>query len=119
MRITNNTLINNMMRHLNSGLGRLDHYQQQLSSGKRVLRPSHDPAGVISIMSLKTSLMENNQLLKNVDNADSWLASVDTILDSTTSMIHRVKELTIYASTDTLNENDRTAIQVELEELFN
>ena len=45
MRVTNNTLINNMMRHLNRGLSRLDRYQQQLASGKQVLKPSDDPAG--------------------------------------------------------------------------
>mgnify|MGYP000848409906 CR=1 FL=1 len=118
MRVTNNTLTNNMLRHLNAGLSRLDRYQQQLASGKRVLKPSDDPAAVINILELRTSLMENNQLLKNVDTAASWLNSTDTVLASISSVLHRAKELTIYAATDTLSSDDRAAIQREMEQLF-
>lgn len=118
MRVTNNTLTNNMLRHLNAGLGRLDRYQQQLASGKRILKPSDDPAAVINVLELRTSLTENNQLLKNVDTASSWLQSIDTVLASTTSVLHRAKELSVYAANDTLSGDARAAIQRELEQLF-
>lgn len=118
MRVTNNTLINNMLRHLNRGLSRLDRHQQQLASGKQILRPSDDPAGVISVMELRSSLAENDQLLKNVTGALSWLESVDTVLGSVTSVLHRAKELTVYAATGTLNSDDRNAILKEVEQLF-
>lgn len=118
MRVTNNTLINNMLRHLNRGLSRLDRHQQQLASGKQILRPSDDPAGVISVMELRSSLAENDQLLKNVTGALSWLESVDTVLGSVTSVLHRAKELTVYAATGTLNSDDRNAIVKEVEQLF-
>lgn len=118
MRVTNNTLINNMIRHLNQGLSRLDRYQQQLASGKKVLKPSDDPAGVISIMELRSSLVENEQLLKNVGGALSWLESIDTVLWSATNVMHRAKELTVYAATDTLSSDDRQAIRKEMEQLF-
>jgi len=118
MRVTNNTLINNMLRHLNRGLSRLDKQQQQLASGKQILKPSDDPAGVISIMELRSSLAENEQLMKNVTGALSWLESVDTVLGSVSSMLHRAKELTVYAATETLNNDDRNAILQEVEQLF-
>ncbi|HHX01621.1 MAG TPA: flagellar hook-associated protein FlgL [Firmicutes bacterium] len=118
MRVTNNTLINNMMRHLNRGLSRLDRYQQQLASGKQVLKPSDDPAGVISILELRSSLVENDQLLKNVGNALSWLESVDTVLGSVTNVLQRAKELTVYAATGTLQADDRQAIMEEVKQLF-
>lgn len=118
MRVTNNTLINNMLRHLNRGLSRLDRHQQQLASGKQILRPSDDPAGVISVMELRSSLAENDQLLKNVTGALSWLESVDAVLGSVTSVLHRAKELTVYAATGTLNSDDRNAILKEVEQLF-
>jgi len=118
VRITNNTLINNMLRQLNSGLGRLGQYQEQLASGRRVLKPSDDPAGIVSISQLKTSLFENQQLLSNVDSAYSWLDSADTVLASVTSVMHRAKELTIYAATEVLSDSDRYAIQEEMKQLF-
>ena len=85
--------INNMIRHLNQGLSRLDRYQQQLASGKKVLKFSDDPAGVISIMELRLPLLRMSAL-KNVGGALSWLESIDTVLWSATNVMHRAKELT-------------------------
>ncbi len=118
MRVTNTTLTNNMLRNLNSVLRRLDKYQQQLYTGKRVSLPSDDPASVANIMSLRTSLTETEQYLSNVEDAYSWLDSTDTVFSSVTSILHRAKELTIYSATETLSDSDRQAIAAELEQLY-
>ncbi|NMB38278.1 MAG: flagellar hook-associated protein FlgL [Firmicutes bacterium] len=118
MRITNKTLTNNMLRDLNSVLSRLDKYQRQLCTEQRVSLPSDDPASVANIMSLRTSLVETEQYLSNVEDAYSWLDSTDTVFSSVTSILHRSKELTIYSATETLSDSDRQAIEAELEQLF-
>ncbi len=118
MRITNKTLSNNMIRSLNAALGQLDKYQKQLASGKRVSLPSDDPASVGSIMSLRTSLVETEQYLDNVEHAYSWLDSTDMVFASITNVLHRAKELTVYAATETLSDGDRQAIASEVEQLF-
>src|SRR5690554_2974597 len=118
MRITNRTLTNNMLRNLNSSLKRLDKYEQQLATGKRVILPSDNPASVANIMSLKTSLMETEQFLSNVDEAYSYLDSADIVLGSVTEILHRAQELTVYAANDVLDSAERTAIAHELEQLF-
>ena len=46
MRVTNSMMINNLMRNLNKNLGRMDHLQQKMASGKQFIRPSDDPIGV-------------------------------------------------------------------------
>ncbi len=118
MRITNKSMNNTMLRNLNQGLGRLDRFQQQLATGKRVLLPSDDPASVTSIMQLKSSLVENEQYIKNVDDAYSWMDSTDTVFDSITNVLHRARELTVYSATDSLSHSDRQTIADEIEQLF-
>ncbi len=118
MRITNKSLNSNMLRNLNQGLNRLDRFQQQLATGKRVLQPSDDPAAVTSIMQLKTSLIESEQYIQNVEDGSAWLDSTDTTLDAVTSVLQRARELTVYGANDTLSETDREALSREIDQLF-
>lgn len=117
MRITHKTMHNNMLRNLNSGLRRMDTHQRQLASGKRVQLPSDDPAVVGSILGRKTSIAETRQYVKNLDDAISWLDATDSAFDSVTSVIHRVRELTVYGANDALGEEDRQALASEVREL--
>ncbi|MBP8820353.1 MAG: flagellar hook-associated protein FlgL, partial [Syntrophomonadaceae bacterium] len=45
MRITNFMLVNDLRRNLNSNLERMDEFQRQLSTGRKINKPSDDPAG--------------------------------------------------------------------------
>ncbi len=117
MRITHKTMNNNMLRNLNNGLRRMDTHQQQLASGKRVQLPSDDPAVVGSILGRKSSIAETRQYVKNLDDAISWLDATDSAFDSVTSVIHRVRELTVYGANDALGDQDRQALASEVREL--
>lgn len=107
-----------MLRNLNQGMTRLDKFQRQLATNKRVLVPSDDPASVANIMGLKGSLLEVGQHIENVDYASSWLESSNTVLDSVTNVLHRLRELTIYGANDSLDESDRVALENEVNQLF-
>lgn len=107
-----------MLRNLNQSMSRLDKYQQQLATDRRVLRPSTDPASVANIMGLRGSLLEVEQHIENVDYAASWLESSDTVLDSVTNVVHKLRELTIYGANDSLDDPDRYALLKEVDQLF-
>jgi len=49
MRVTNGMLITNMMRDYAKNMRKLEKLQSQLSSGKRILKPSDDPVAVSKI----------------------------------------------------------------------
>lgn len=118
MRITNQSMTNNLLRNLNKGMRQLDKLQLQLASGKRIQLPSDDPAAVMSIQRLRTSLMETEQYKKNVDDASSWLDSTDTTLDSLTNVLHRLKEITVYGANGTLAAEDKVSLSLEVEQIF-
>ena len=118
MRITNKVMNNNMLRNLNSNLRRLDAVNQQLASGKKVQFASDDPVGAGSIMRLRSSLHENEQYLRNVDQGISWLDATDSVLKDTTTILHRARELTVYGASDTLDGSARKALADEIDQLF-
>lgn len=118
MRITNKTMNNNLLRNLQSGLQRMDKYNQQLATGRKVQLPSDDPVAASSIMRLRGSLNETEQYLKNVDAGISWLEATDSVLGEVTTVLHRARELSIYGASDTLEDSSREALAREVEQLY-
>lgn len=69
MRITNSMMINNMLRNMSANLNRLDKYQSQLATGRKIRVPSDDPVGASRSLRARTDLARNQQYAKNVDDA--------------------------------------------------
>jgi len=118
MRVTSSMLINNFLRNLNNNLSRLERTQNRLSTGKRISRPSDDPAGLAYSMGLRANLAALERYQKNVDTAKTWLEAIDSALDSATNILHRAKDLAIYGASDTVDEQSREALAKEVGQLL-
>lgn len=119
MRVTNNMMINNFMRNLNSNLSRMDKLQQNLASGKKFTRPSDDPIGVSRSLRLNTDIAVMEQYNRNADDVQSWLEVTETALSHISDVLKRAKELTIQGSSGTYSDEDKKKIAAELKELRN
>ncbi|ACB85801.1 flagellar hook-associated protein FlgL [Natranaerobius thermophilus] len=117
MRVTNKMMSDNMLRNLNTNLRDMNHTQNKLSTGKRILSPSDDPAGTARTLDLRTEETELAKYKQNVDDADSWLTSTDSALDEVDDVLQRVRELTIYAASDSVDQQSREALAAEVMEL--
>lgn len=114
MRITNNTLNNGFLRNLSRNLKQMQKYQNQLSSGKLVSRPSDDPLLVGKIMSMDNNIALNEQYNSNISDTIGWTKTQDTALGDATKSLQRIKDLIIYGANSTLSETDREAINSEV-----
>lgn len=92
----------------------LYHTQNQISSGKRVLQPSDDPAAAAQILQLDQAQANVSQYKKNIAGATSGLEYEDTQLDAVGTLLTRVRELAIQAGDGSLTKTDRQAIAAEL-----
>lgn len=126
MRITNNVLNNSFLRNLSRNLKQMHKYQNQLSSGKEVSRPSDNPLLVAKIMSMDNNIAQNEQYNSNISDTLGWVKTQDTALADATKNLQRIKDLVIYGANGTLSEIDRAAISQEmktsiegLEDIFN
>jgi|SRR5690554_297454 flagellar hook-associated protein 3 FlgL len=118
MRVTNQGLLHNYLSNLNRNLTYLSKFQNQLSSGKEIHRPSDDPFGSTRVMSLRNSLAQNKQYLKNIEDSMGWIDMTDTALGNMGDILTRIKELSIQGFSGTMAENDRHAVEVEVKQLI-
>jgi len=117
VRITHNVLSETVLAGLNAALERLDRLQDQVTSGKRFTRPSHDPVGVARSLDHRTALAATEQYLRNVDSALAWLQATDIALAGAGDVFQRARELGVRAANNALSADDRSAIVAELDQL--
>ncbi len=116
-RITNNMMTNTYLSNLHGNLGRLTDMQRQMSTGKLYDRPSQNPIDVVRDLSLTTNIFENEQYIRNMDDAITWLKNTDQGLGQITDGVQRIRELAIYAGDGALESTDVEAIALEIEQL--
>ncbi|PCM46068.1 flagellar hook-associated protein FlgL [Marinobacter sp. ANT_B65] len=101
------------LQDLNSNLAST---QEQISTGKRVNKPSDDPVAAARILKLDQELTRISTYERNVDLADNRLSQEENALASSIDVLQRIRELTVQAGNAALSVNDRISISSEIEE---
>jgi flagellar hook-associated protein 3 FlgL len=89
----------------------------QLSTGKKMLTPSDDPAAAARIIDLNQSIKQTEQYQGNIDTARQRLSLQGGVLQNAVDVLHRIKELGVQGLNDTNSQSDRINIAVEMESL--
>lgn len=117
LRVTSNMMNSQLMLNLNRNARSMNNTQLQLSTGRKVNKPSDDPVAMTYSLRYRTELNANDQYRNNVDSALSWLDYNDTAVGQVGDIIKRLKDLTIQASNSTNPQEALTGIQTEVEQL--
>ncbi|MBN4066673.1 flagellar hook-associated protein FlgL [Simkania negevensis] len=117
-RIGNNQLMNIILRNISSQLARQGELFDQISSNKRILKPSDDPVGTAQVMGFKDQLNRNEEFENVAIAGDVWTNLTSASLDDAISTWQRVNEIAISAADGTKNAQDLTAMAEELEQLL-
>ncbi|EIC29557.1 MULTISPECIES: flagellar hook-associated protein FlgL [Methylomicrobium] len=96
---------------------RLSQTQMQLSSGKKILAPSDDPAAAARVVDLNQNLNQTEQYQRNIDTARQRLSLQDGLLQNAVDIFQQINELGIQGLNDTNSPSDRNAIATEMEGL--
>ncbi|MBB6453628.1 flagellar hook-associated protein 3 FlgL [Salirhabdus euzebyi] len=119
MRVTQSMLANNFLRNLSTSYERMGKYQDQLTTGKKVNRPSDDPVVAMKGMNYRTQLKEIEQYQRNLGEIQTWMDNSDDALDKSTKVLQRLRELATQASNGTYDAGQRANIAEEVKELRN
>ncbi len=92
--------------------------QMQLSSGLKVLTPSDDPAGSVSILSLQESIGKASQYQDNIASVRARLSIEEGSLSTAESILFRAKELTVQALNAPLTKDDRISVKAEIDQMI-
>ena len=90
--------------------------QTELSTGKRVLTPSDDPAAAAEILRINSELARVDQYQDSADLAQSQLELEEGAIDNAENVLQRVRELIIQANNATQTTETRGFIATEIQE---
>lgn len=117
MRVTQSMLTNNMLRNLSNSYSNLDKYMDQLSTGKKINRPSDDPVIAMKGMNYRSQVAAVQQYERNLGEVNNWMDNSDASLDEATKALQRLRELSVQASNGTYEEGQRKNIAEEVDQL--
>ncbi|MFD1361685.1 flagellar hook-associated protein FlgL [Lentibacillus salinarum] len=117
MRITQSMLSNNMLNHMSSSYSKMNTYMEQLSTGKKINRPSDDPVIAMKGMGYRTEVTKVEQFQRNTNEMHTWMDNSDAALDKATQTLQKMRELAVQASNDTYDAEERQNMKEEVEQL--
>jgi flagellar hook-associated protein 3 FlgL len=97
-------------------LGKLMEVQEQLSSGKRINRPSDDPFSTHRAVSSRGALLVLEQFEKNINEIKGWVSTTDYALTHVTEALREVRTLAVQAANGYLEDTDRESIALRIDE---
>ncbi|WP_088041560.1 flagellar hook-associated protein FlgL [Bacillus sp. EAC] len=118
MRVTQTMISNNMLRSLGSSYSKLDKYNEQLSTGKKISRPSDDPVIAMKGVYYRSDVTQVEQYKRNLSEGYTWTESSDDALDKVTQALQRMRELAVNGSSETNSVESRQALAAEVKQLI-
>lgn len=117
MRITFGMMTGNAVSNLMTTSARLVEAQNQVTSGKRISKPSDDVSGTGLALNLRESVSALKQYQRNGNTASSQLKVAGSYLDNIVSSIQSVRQLTLQAANSTLTAEARANIAFQLDQI--
>lgn len=116
MRITNKIMQNNSLYNINNNKIAENDLATQISTGKKINRPSDDPVIAIRALRLRSTVTQLNQYYeKNASDAEKWLKVTEDSLKTITDVLtDAVKQATDGANKDlTLSDCETIITQID------
>jgi flagellar hook-associated protein 3 FlgL len=96
-RVTESSIHTAVLQNLQRSISKGQKIQEQLSSGKTINRPSDSPTGTVTSMQLRGETRANQQYGRNADDGLGWLNTLQSSLDSSSTVVNQVRDLTVQA----------------------
>ncbi len=96
---------------------RLAKTQMQLSTSKQVIKPSDAPDKSATITRLKSAIERQDAYVNTINAVKDKLSQQETAAENASTLLYRLKELTVQAANDTYTPADRKSIDIEVRQL--
>ncbi len=117
MVVQHNLTAMNSNRMLGITTGQQAKSAERLSSGYRINRAADDAAGLTISEKMRKQIKGLNQASTNAQDGISCVQTAEGALTEVHSMLQRMNELAVQASNGTMSEDDRQAVQDEIDQL--
>ncbi len=89
--------------------------QTELSTGKKLLKPSDDPAGMSYALGLKSSMSSVEQYQSNVSMAKGFVSTTESALGDATTLMRSVRTLVVQASSTQMDDQTKVSLQEQID----
>ena len=117
MVVQHNMQAANANRMLNVTTGQQAKSTEKLSSGYRINRAADDAAGLTISEKMRKQIRGLDQASTNAEDGISAVQTAEGALTEVHSMLQRMNELAVQAANGTMSEDDRQAVQDEVDQL--
>jgi len=117
LRINNNVASLTAQKNLSSVSNRLQGNFKRLSSGLRIASAADDAAGLAISERLRSQVRSLRQADRNANDGISLTQTAESGLNEISSILIRLRELSVQANTGTVQDADKDTLQNELSEL--
>lgn len=114
MRITTPMLSSNYLRNVSKNMNYLQTLQNQLSTGKKISKPSDDPFAASRIVQMYADVSDNKQYNNNITDVTNFLDVTDTSIQQVSNLYSRVRELLVSAGNAAYGSEQLKSIQDEM-----
>lgn len=115
-RITNSMMTSRFLSNMKRNLNNMSTIQNQLASGKEILRTSQNPFVATRNKQLANQISDNEQYNANIKDTSNWLDTTDTALAQAGNIMARIKELMVKAGNGAYSEDEIATINNEVVE---
>jgi flagellar hook-associated protein 3 FlgL len=117
MRVTEGMTARTVLSDLSNARTRLGTIQREISSTKRISKPSDDPFGTGRTLQLSSELEGFKQYKSNVSDGTGWVTATEASLSHITETLQRARELLVQGGNDSNGQVAREGIAAEIEAL--
>ena len=117
-RVTNSMMISNFNRNLNMNQAKMNRFQSQLATNRKMVRLSDDPVNVVKSLNARSRLASIEQYQRNLADAQGWLTQSETAASELNEILKRVYELSVNLANEVKTPEDRQAAAFEIRELM-
>lgn len=117
MRISNRFLYYQLVKDLGANSEKLFRLNSQISSAKKLDKPSEDPLGLAKVLVNRSELSAFDQFQKSITQASGWLTRTESIASSSDDLLTRASELATQMASSTQNAATRAGAAEEIKGL--
>lgn len=117
MRVTNRMIANNLNGNIQRNLYRLSRSQEQLATGKSMLRPSDRPENLSQLFSLKSTLSYMEQNDRNLDDGLSYLNLNDSTMQTLGDILNQSSQMAVQGANATYAPQDMAALGEQIDKM--
>lgn len=118
MRVSNRSIHNRLLMHIQQATTRLNETQERVASGRKINRPSDDPFATARALAARSKLDTVGQRIRTADLAVTELSVVESSLSSLGNIMTRAQELAVQADSAAVPGDARAQIATEIEQLL-